>query len=736
MKPLLKGLLVGAATAVAGFVFYLTPAGRFVEQNIGLDWLFTLRGVLPPPAEVVVVAMDKASSRQLGLPEAPLKWPRDYHARVIDILKHQGARGIVFDVLFRDSGDAVATEALRRAIDGAGNVLLFQYLDLQRIPGGTSEIALQSLESPLPALQQAAVAVAPFPLPKVPAKVSQFWTFRENLGEVPTLPAVAAQIYWLNYYPQWRALLQTAAPELAAQLPAEAGQLLATRRLVALMSAQRRALSGDAAAAGRLAASIAQIVDDPSRRALVALLALYRGDDSRYLNFVGPARSVHTIPFYKILDRDAEALAAVKERLVFVGLSEPMQLERVDTFYTPFSQDDGVELSGVEIMATATTNLLTDHTLRTPPVMVSGLLFFLWAWLLAQLPRWFGSPVHALSLAAAAIALYFTTDWLLFSRLALWLPLTLPLLLIAPLALFASFLWRYREARQDRQKIRRALGYYVPEPVIDDIARSFSQPHTQKQLVLGTCMATDAEQYTRLAENLPPPELGRLLDQYYGNLFQPVTRHQGFVSDVVGDAMMAIWTSAGSGTQHRQQACDAALAILQLQQHYQAAGRDLVLRTRIGIHSGEILLGNVGAMNHYEYRAVGDITNTAARIESLGKQLNRYALASAATLEGLEGVRSQSLGRFILAGKSTPLEIHALLTEQQYTVLKREALPQFAHALQDFQQGRWPRAQSLFADLARRYDDDLSRFYGQLCDRYLQQAPPPNWHGEVIQQNK
>ena len=86
--------------------------------------------------------------------------------------------------------------------------------------------------------------------------------------------------------------------------------------------------------------------------------------------------------------------------------------------------------------------------------------------------------------------------------------------------------------------------------------------------------------------------------------------------------------------------------------------------TRIGLHSGRMVLGHVGAMDHYEYRAVGDIVNTAARIEGLNKRFRTRILASDDVLVGLDDFLTRRLGTFVLAGKSKPLVIHELICRQ------------------------------------------------------------------------
>ena len=98
MSNFCKALLVGLLTGVLGLCF--VPVASQLEEDIGLDFPFTLRGNLEVPSDVIIVTMDRVSARNLNLPTDPGKWPRFLHARLVEILTKQGAAVIAFDVLF------------------------------------------------------------------------------------------------------------------------------------------------------------------------------------------------------------------------------------------------------------------------------------------------------------------------------------------------------------------------------------------------------------------------------------------------------------------------------------------------------------------------------------------------------------------------------------------------------------------------------------------------------------
>lgn len=249
----------------------------------------------------------------------------------------------------------------------------------------------------------------------------------------------------------------------------------------------------------------------------------------------------------------------------------------------------------------------------------------------------------------------------------------------------------------------------------------------------GVCLATDAARYTALAERTAPEELASLMNRYYQALFKPVHAHGGFVSDVVGDAMLAVWAQVKPNAAQRVHACSAALDVAQTAQHFSQSLDSQGLATRIGLHAGPILLGNIGTTEHFEYRAVGDIVNTAARLQALNKILGTSILASHETTDGLSEFRVRELGLFRLPGKNLPTAVVELRGVTNAAEVGEDELIQiFAQALHEFSARRFSAAHSGFARTLERFPlDGPSRYYLSLCERYLEQPPDAAWDGVV-----
>lgn len=739
-QRLLPGLILGLAAGLTGALLSIAPVGHELEENFGLDGLFLWRGARPAPPEVVIVSLDKTSARRFGLPNEARKWPRQLHARLVENLSQAGASVVGFDIHFEEPRDPVQDAYLTRAVQAAGNIVLFEYLRKEAHPlinsvGENAEVLAESLIPPMPALARAAVATAPFPLPKVPVKVSQYWLFKEGAGDPPTMPVVMFQFHALAAYPDLRRMLQDLSPA-ASDLPHDITTVVRDRKLREVME-QLRLLIREPEVSTRLLAQIAGAPDlsEPKRGQLNALAQLYSDRNSRYLNYYGPPRSITTVPFYEVWQANSRAAAealGVRGKIVLVGFSERLQPEQKDGFYTVYSQEaSGLDISGVEIAATALANMIENNPVQVLPTATQLILILFWGLLIGIVAMWRQASL-AIAVVTGLSLLYLGLALQMFSTEALWLPLVVPVAIQMPAVLFAALLWHYRDATRERNRIRQAFRNYLPERAVAALARDLSAV-PGGELMHGVCLATDAARYTALAERTAPEELASLMNRYYQALFQPVHAHGGFVSDVVGDAMLAVWAQVKPDAAQRAHACSAALDVAQTAKNFSQSLDSRGLATRIGLHAGPILLGNIGTAEHFEYRAVGDIVNTAARLQALNKTFGTNILASRETTDGLGEFLVRELGLFRLPGKNLPTAVVELRGYRNAAAAGEQELAQgFADALIKFNARHFSAAHAAFGQTLKQFPlDGPCRYYLNLCERYLAQPPDAAWDGVV-----
>ena len=742
MSRLHKAVAVGFFTGILGLVISLVPFGLDLEEALGLDLLFKLRGQREVPAEIIIVTMDKISSDNLKLPAEPRKWPRSLHARLIENLLNKGVSFIAFDIIFDEPHSPDDDSIFARAIDSAGNVVLGEYIkrDFVQLDPETPEVdvSIETLVPPFAPLAQAAVALAPFPLPKVPVKVSQYWTFKTSAGDTPTLPVVAYQVFATQVYDEFLRLLKKSSTSAITDLPKDKETLIAGKNVDTVVRNLRDIFQRNPLLSDKMVKELAaSSIDEHNKSVVTSLIKMYQSPDSHYLNFYGPPGTIPTIPYFELVQTSESAGAGeidldFKGKAIFVGLSERLRPEQKDGFYTTFSQPSGVDISGVEIAATAFANLLEDMHVR-PLSLVSLLVVILfWGMLVGSICLIFPTIYSALAVIALS-ALYLMLAWYQFNQAAIWYPLASPLFIQAPVAFLAAILWKYFETHREQQNIKEAFGYYLPEKVVDQLAKDVAHIQSGAKIVYGTCLCTDAEQYTTLSERMDPEELRVLLNKYYETVFEPVRTHGGIVSDVKGDSMMALWTTTHPDAQPRNQACLAALEISRAVDQFNKNSDAFQLPTRIGLHSGHLSLGSVGAINHFEYRAVGDIVNTVSRIESLNKQLGTSILVSADVLHQVDDFHTRELGGFFMSGKSKPVVLHELICLKDESSEKHRNLCDFfAEALRAYRGQSWEKAIDKFkASLQISKQDGPSLFYLRLCEKYRENPPGESWDGLV-----
>ncbi|MBS0587328.1 MAG: adenylate/guanylate cyclase domain-containing protein [Proteobacteria bacterium] len=733
----LKYFFLGTLTGLLGVILYLSPAGLWLEERVGLNTLFHLRGAIDAPADVVVIAIDQPSASQLNLSIKPRLWPRSLHAQLITQLAEAGASAIIFDLIFDTPSDIPEQdEALANAIKAAGRVVLVERLDYedsallnQHDDAIQHHYIREGAAQLLPLVADAAKAHAPFILPKV-ERVHHYWTFKSNAGDIPTVPVVVLQLYASALYGDFVRLLNLSNPELAAQLPAQMDEadiedLILTLRNMFVSSPQ-------------LASQLKENLDRDNRlkveekRVMRSLLELYSGDQIRYLNFYGPPRSIKTIPYYQALQLDADnrnhqsERENLKDKIVFVGFSGTSQSEQDivrDDYPTVFSSPDGLYISGVEITATAFANLLENKPIR--PLSTAGNLSILFLFGFAiGLSAQILTTRKTIVLSLLLLSIYTFIAYAFFKNAMIWLPLIIPVALVV---FTLMLVWALKVLA-----LEEFIGKSGPDDELDAIIEK------QGGVFSGTCLTTDIAGYTTLAETMNPSALEKLMTNYRATLKNPIVQHHGRVMDTTGDSSLSIWNKKSENPHaaklfgwvkkapspaDRSRACKAALDLNAMITHFNK--RNPSLPTRIGLHSGEMSLNKSDGI----YRVTGDVVNTANRIQGANKILKTSILLSGEVIEGLDDFLIRPLGSFALPGRIKPVELFELIAYRQSTSKQQLWLCEiFASALEAYQLKKWHEASQYFHEILSTFPSDgPTHYFLSLCAKYQNESPAAPW---------
>jgi adenylate cyclase len=219
-----------------------------------------------------------------------------------------------------------------------------------------------------------------------------------------------------------------------------------------------------------------------------------------------------------------------------------------------------------------------------------------------------------------------------------------------------------------------------------------------------------------------------------------ILNNKGTVDKYIGDAIMAFWGAPLPITNHAAKACQAALAMQKAIHPLQAAWQERglpLLGARLGIHTGQAIVGNVGSRDRFNYTVMGDTVNLASRLEGVNKIYGTNIVVSDSTCQEAGAVfLFRELDLVQVRGRLQPVTIYELLGRQ-------EDLPEFswvetfAAALRSYRQRQWEQASQLFREvLTHRPNDPPSRCFQRRL-KYFQQHPPlPDWHGIYSLNNK
>jgi adenylate cyclase len=217
---------------------------------------------------------------------------------------------------------------------------------------------------------------------------------------------------------------------------------------------------------------------------------------------------------------------------------------------------------------------------------------------------------------------------------------------------------------------------------------------------------TDLAGFTNLIESIEPNKAVTLLNTYLDQMIAIAFRHEGTLDRIVGDAVAIMFSAPVSQADHCSRALACALEMNAFATNYTeelAANGIRFCKTRIGIHSGEVVVGNFGGSTIFDYRALGDPVNTAARLENFNKLTGTNICISETTLNECPDACVRPIGRVKLKGKKKILKVYEPLSTDH--VEKYAPLKEYLTAY-DLMAGKDQTASQTFRDLGARYPDD------------------------------
>ncbi|MFA5946592.1 MAG: adenylate/guanylate cyclase domain-containing protein [Patescibacteria group bacterium] len=443
--------------------------------------------------------------------------------------------------------------------------------------------------------------------------------------------------------------------------------------------------------------------------------------------YIGPAGSFQQVSFADVVSGKVPA-AFFKQKFVLVGATAP---DLHDIVLTP----KGL-MPGVEVQANILNAFSEGRSLRTPSLHERALLLLALALIVVL-----ASIILRLRYLAVFILALLIAYLLLVVGLAttdLLLPILAPTLLITLIG-GVDLASRYLAEQNQRRFIHAAFAHYLAPAVIEKLVKG------ETKLELGgvkrelTILFSDIRGFTSLSEKMKPEELVPFLNEYLTAMTDIVLSSEGVVDKYIGDAIMAFWGAPITQEDHAVRAAMTAVKmkrkLVELQEGWSKSGKPRI-DIGVGLNTGEVLVGNMGSKQRFDYTVIGDDVNLASRLEGLTKQYGATILISESTRKKLgEAFVVRELDLVAVKGRTKPVCVYELVEESaQVDQLAKNDIENFEIALSLYREQRWDESAGIFESLAKT--DKPSAVFLERT-KYLKAHPPgDSWDGSYTAKEK
>ena len=403
-------------------------------------------------------------------------------------------------------------------------------------------------------------------------------------------------------------------------------------------------------------------------------------DGDEYIDYHGAPGSIPEIPFSQVLRGKFEP-GTFKDKIVVVGATAPTLK---DVFPTSTSGEE--VMSGPEVQAHAISTVRRGLPLQPAAPWIDILALALLA-LAAPLLSVRLKPGIAIAVALALEVVWIAAAILLFN--AGWVVTLLIPLFTGLLSMVAALAVHYFTETRERRRTRALFARFVPENVVDQVL-----DRTDDDLRLGgveregTVMFSDLRGFTSFAESLPVTRVIEVLNRYLGEMSEAILNHGGTLVAYMGDGIMAVFGAPIEQPDHADRGLAAAREMLgprlaTFNQYLIDEGlHDEGFRMGVGLNSGPVMSGNVGSERRLEYTAIGDTTNTAARLEGMTKGTPHMLFLAESTRDMLKTPveEIEFVGEFDVRGREAKIRLYSLpeATDEAPSPVTRDPSPQGA----------------------------------------------------------
>ena len=686
-KRLLFILIIGFLSAL---VMYLFSEDLLFFKNIEhrmTDFKFDLRGKDEEGlknSKVVIVKIDDQSFAHI-----PYKWPwpRTYHAKLVENLNKAGAKSILFDVAFTEEStiDPKQDDIFRDALAKVDNVVLNGKMIVEE-QGGYSRTKL------LPPIKKL-MEVAPFGISDTmldtDSFVRRYILFRDYNDNRYFSLGLSTLINYLGIKGDPTTLLKVT----------EKGDFLLGDNYL-----------------------IKKFDDVPSS----------------FIYYYGPAYSFKTFSYEQVVnDEDFQLLIerdVFKDKIVLIGATVTELHDLFSTpFYTGAEKSTPTLMPGVEIHANFIQMVLDQNFYGKVNDVIAYILTFIFTIAIAFIIKK-TKPIIGILSAFGIAAVYFGTNILLFTQAKIVMNFITPIGGIG-VAIVGCYAFQYFSEEKEKLYIRSVFKHYLAENVVDTILQDADALAFGGQRRRLTVLFSDIRSFTTYSEKYTPEEVVSNLGEYLTDMVDVILQYGGMLDKFVGDEVMAVFGAPAHVPDHAERACLSALEMIRsldrLKERWTSEGKE-IFNIGIGVNTGDMLVGNLGSRQIFDYTVIGDNVNLGARLEGINKvykTANNIIISEFTKNELSDNITTRELDAVKVKGKEQPVRIFELVGEKGIIVYSDEFLENYAQGLAAYKKQEWDRAVAEFKKSLILNEDDVSSMYIKRCRHFKKHPPGDEWDG-------
>ena len=710
-KPLVSLMIVLVTIAIALFVANI-PAIASLELNF-LDFRFQLRGPLDvSESPIIILAIDDQSDE--STPDR-WPWPRSYFAHVIENLNEAGAKVIGVDVIF-DQPDIHGTESddqLADILNKYDNVVLSGKVTSIR---GRADQIIQ-----VPPYNKFTESGTLWGL--VSSEVDEDGIYRGYLvGQSvldTTFSSFATEVLKIYNGYDYKMELQN--------LP---DQFVLGEYIIPKFSVNSMLINYYGPAGTYPYFSFDNVLDDQDFD-LLDEYDLDAFDDPGFPEDGIPPGPLHSDVF--------------KDKIILIGST--MQ-ELHDDFPTPFleikdesGRSSQALMPGVETHANALQTIIDQNYLSEIGFWENLILLILLA-LVLYIITYYLPLIWGIISSVFVVFIYFASSIYLFTDYNFISEITTPIFLII-FSFGGHTFYQYILSQKEKKLIQGAFAHYVPEKVVSKILENPDQLQLGGELQVVSVMFSDVAGFTSISEKLTPTQLVYLLNDYLTEMTEIVLQNDGIIDKYEGDAIMAEFGVPVHYDNHPYMACKSAIEMQRKLKEMRAFWKKQnkpMLKARIGINTGEVIVGNMGSRNVFDYTVMGDHVNLGSRLEGANKFYGTDIMISEFTHEYIKDqFYTRPLDLIKVKGKDKPIKVYELIAFKEDKLKDNylQMLQLYEQGINSYNSRNWDEAIDSFEHCIRLVPTDSpSEEYRRRCIEYKFNQPPEEWDGVTIMKEK